>query len=73
MWTPLRAALTSLLGGRLPLDLEHRAVYHLKHVAGLTFDEVASVVGCSPRTAKTRMKRALEAIGAELERLGLEV
>lgn len=55
------------------LDLEHRAVYHLKHVAGLTFDEVASVVGCSPRTAKTRMKRALEAIGAELERLGLEV
>lgn len=55
------------------LDLDERAVFHLKHDAGLTYEQAAAVLGCSVRTAKYRMKSALERLGRELERLGMEV
>ena len=39
---------------------EQREVFVLRQVQGLTFAEVAEVVGVSPNTAKSRMRYALE-------------
>lgn len=55
--------------GRLP-EAE-RAVFLLKHDQGLTYSEVADALGCSLRTAKYRMKSALEHLGREAERMGV--
>lgn len=54
------------------LPVEEREVFLLRHERGLTFEEVAAAVGCSLRTAKYRMKAALEALGREAERLGVQ-
>jgi len=54
------------------LPEEQRAVFLLKHDRGLTFSEAAAALGCSVRTAKYRMRAALELIGREAERLGVE-
>lgn len=50
---------------------EERAVFLLRQVEGLTFEEAAEVVGCSPRTAKTRMRGALTLLALGLRRRGL--
>lgn len=55
--------------GRMPES--ERAVFLLKHDQGLTYSEVAEALGCSLRTAKYRMKSALELLGREAERLGV--
>lgn len=55
--------------GRMPES--ERAVFLLKHDQGLTYSEVADALGCSLRTAKYRMKSALEHLGREAERLGV--
>lgn len=50
---------------------EEREVFLLRHVEGMTFEEAAAVVGCSVRTAKTRMRGALTLLGVGLRRRGL--
>lgn len=55
--------------GELPA--EEREVFLLRHVEGLTFEEAAVVLGCSVRTAKTRMRGALTLLGVGLRRRGL--
>lgn len=55
----------------LSLPLAEREVFLLRHERGLSFEEVAEAVGCSLRTAKYRMKAALEALGREADRLGV--
>lgn len=55
------------------LNIDEKAVFFLRKEAGLTFDQVADVLGCSVRTAKYRMKAALERIGRAVEQLGMEV
>ena len=68
----LREAAGLLRGAVLDLPEDQRAVFLLKHEQGLTYAEVAAVVGCSLRTAKYRMAAALEALGRAAERLGVE-
>jgi len=48
------------------------AVFLLKHDQGQTYAEVAEALGCSLRTAKYRMRAALERLGRAAERLGVE-
>lgn len=53
------------------LPTDERAVFLLKHDQGLTYAEVADALACSVRTAKYRMKAALERLGREAERKGV--
>lgn len=55
--------------GKLP-DRE-REVFLLKQVEGLTFVEVADALGCSVRTAKYRMRAAVDSLAADLRRRGV--
>ncbi|MDF1665269.1 MAG: sigma-70 family RNA polymerase sigma factor [Planctomycetota bacterium] len=57
----------------LSLNVDERAIFHLKNELGLTYEQASEILGCSVRTAKYRMKAALERLGRELERLGLGV
>ena len=66
-----REAAALLRGAALALPEDERAVFLLRHDRGLSFEEVAEALGCSLRTAKYRMKAALEALGREAERLGV--
>lgn len=67
-----REAAGLLRGAVQALPPEELAVFLLKHDLGHTYDEVAEVLSCSVRTAKYRMKAALERLGREAERLGVE-
>jgi RNA polymerase sigma-70 factor (ECF subfamily) len=49
------------------LSPEHRAVIVLRHLAGLTPDEVAEVLGVPRRTVYSRLRRAVLAMRAEME------
>ena len=53
------------------LPAEEREVFLLRQVEGLTFVEAAEVLGCSERTAKTRMRSALTLLALGLRRRGL--
>ncbi|MGE0710611.1 MAG: RNA polymerase sigma factor [Planctomycetota bacterium] len=53
------------------LPAAERAVFLLRHDQGLSYAEVADALSCSVRTAKYRMKAALERLGREAERLGV--
>ena len=55
----------------LALPRQELAVFLLKHDQGLTYEEVAEALACSVRTAKYRMRAALERIGREAERRGV--
>jgi RNA polymerase sigma-70 factor, ECF subfamily len=55
--------------GHLP-DRE-REVFLLKQVEGLTFAEVADALGVSVRTAKYRMRAAVDALAIELRQRGV--
>lgn len=67
-----RREAAELMRGAIGLMPEpERAVFLLKHDQGLTYGEVADALGCSLRTAKYRMKSALEHLGREAERLGV--
>lgn len=50
-------------------ELEPRAAetVHLKHYAGLTFDEIGERMGCSANTAKTRYYRSIARLASALE------
>jgi len=37
---------------------EHRVVIVLRYTEGLSYDEIASIVGCSPGTVASRLSRA---------------
>jgi RNA polymerase sigma-70 factor (ECF subfamily) len=50
------------------LDEPEAVVVRLKHFDGLTFDEIAARLACSPNTAKTRYYRALERLRGTLLR-----
>jgi len=66
--------LEEMLGQALQsLNVDERAIFHLKNELELTFEQASEILGCSVRTAKYRMKAALERLGRELERLGLGV
>jgi RNA polymerase sigma-70 factor, ECF subfamily len=54
------------------LPPQELAVFLLKNDQGLTFVEVADALGCSVRTAKYRMRAALERLGRQAERLGVQ-
>ncbi len=55
------------------LDPERRAALALRHVQGLTMDELAQALECSLPTARARLRDAAALLGGELRRLGLEV
>ncbi len=55
--------------GKLP-DHE-REVFLLRQVEGLTFVEVADALGCSVRTAKYRMRAAVDSLAADLRQRGV--
>ncbi|MCW8141193.1 MAG: RNA polymerase sigma factor [Planctomycetota bacterium] len=54
------------------LPPDELAVFVLKHDLGQTYEQVADVLSCSVRTAKYRMRAALERLGREAERLGVK-
>lgn len=54
------------------LTTEQRAVFLLRHDHGLSFPEIASTLGCAERTAKYRMRAALDRLAAALERAGVK-
>lgn len=66
-----REAVGLLRRALLVLSPEERAVFLLRHDQGRTYDEIATALACSVRTAKYRMKAALERLGREAERLGV--
>jgi RNA polymerase sigma-70 factor (ECF subfamily) len=53
------------------LPAREREVFLLRHVEGLTFAEVATALGCSVRTAKYRMRAAVDSLAADLRRRGV--
>src|ERR1700722_6568454 len=65
-----RAELTSALG---ELPEEQRAVVHLKLWEGLTFEEIADVLGLSPNTAASRYRYGLDKLRKRLRPLYEEI
>ncbi|MBI5502409.1 MAG: RNA polymerase sigma factor [Deltaproteobacteria bacterium] len=59
MRTVLEAAI-----GKLPK--EQREVFALREMSGLSFQEIAEIVGCNENTVKSRMRYALERLHAAL-------
>jgi RNA polymerase sigma-70 factor (ECF subfamily) len=53
------------------LPRQELAVFLLKHDQGLTYEQTAEALACSVRTAKYRMRAALERLGREAERRGV--
>jgi RNA polymerase sigma-70 factor (ECF subfamily) len=53
------------------LPLEQREVFVLREYAGVPFAEIAEITGAPVPTVKSRMRYALEALRAELERRGV--
>ncbi len=64
---PLRSTVYAMLAHLPP---EQREVVVLKAVGGLTFAEIAAVVGCPVPTAKSRMRYGLEKLRALLSEGG---
>lgn len=53
----------------MELSPKLRAVVALKYLEGLTYEEIASVLGCSPGTVASRLNRALRELEARLRPL----
>jgi RNA polymerase sigma-70 factor (ECF subfamily) len=73
---PDRGAESALLRPKLEaalaaLPLEQREVFVLREYAGVPFAEIADITGAPVPTVKSRMRYALEALRAELARLGI--
>jgi RNA polymerase sigma-70 factor, ECF subfamily len=73
---PDRGAESALLRPKLEaalaaLPLEQREVFVLREYAGVPFAEIAEITGAPVPTVKSRMRYALEALRAELARLGV--
>ncbi|MGE5550383.1 MAG: RNA polymerase sigma factor [Bacteroidota bacterium] len=56
----LREILAQLL---LQMDADQRNILILREIEGLSYDDIASVMGCSLGTMKSRLARAREALG----------
>lgn len=74
---PEEDAFDGWAGGRLAAALaqlspEHRAVLELAFVHGLSYREVAQVVGCPVGTVKSRVSHARRLLKGALERMGVE-
>lgn len=74
---PEEAAFGAWRAGRLrealdELSPDHRAVLELTFFAGLSYREIARVVGCPVGTVKSRMSYARRYLKEILERMGLE-
>jgi RNA polymerase sigma-70 factor (ECF subfamily) len=63
---PMIAELMSLRGAIEHLPTEQRQVIELKYLVGLTNDEVAIAMGCSPGAVNAKQWRALRALADEL-------
>ena len=59
----MRTVLESAIG---KLPKEQREVFTLREMSGLSFQEIAEVVGCNENTVKSRMRYALERLHAAL-------
>jgi RNA polymerase sigma-70 factor, ECF subfamily len=73
---PDRGAESALLRPKLEaalraLPVEQREVFLLREYAGVPFAEIAEITGAPVPTVKSRMRYALEALRAELARLGV--
>ncbi len=73
---PDRAAESALLRPKLEaalaaLPLEQREVFVLREYAGVPFAEIAEITGAPVPTVKSRMRYALEALRADLARMGV--
>jgi RNA polymerase sigma-70 factor (ECF subfamily) len=73
---PDRGAESALLRPKLEaalaaLPLEQREVFVLREYAGVPFAEIAEITDAPVPTVKSRMRYALEALRAELARLGV--
>jgi RNA polymerase sigma-70 factor, ECF subfamily len=73
---PDRGAESALLRPKLEaalaaLPVEQREVFVLREYAGVPFAEIAEITGSPLPTVKSRMRYALEALRAELARLGV--
>ncbi|MEV0973991.1 RNA polymerase sigma factor [Microtetraspora glauca] len=55
------------------LDADDREVLALASWEGLTSEEVATVLGCSPGAARSRLHRARRRLARELSRAGVDV
>lgn len=55
------------------LTEEHRAVLVLREIEGYSYEEVASLLGCSLGTVKSRLSRAREVLRREMTELGRHV
>ena len=53
------------------LSATHRAIVTMRYVEGLSYREIARLVGCPIGTVKSRIHYALNRIGDELARAGL--
>ena len=67
------SGLTCLFPGPFDhLSGKHRAVLELAFVHGMSYDEIAKIVGCPVGTVKSRMSYALKALYAKLRRTDFE-
>ncbi|MCO5167688.1 MAG: RNA polymerase sigma factor [Planctomycetes bacterium] len=62
------ALVTAALGA---LEPEQRAALALRHVEGLTMDDLAAALDCSVPTARARLREAAHRLAGELRRRGL--
>jgi RNA polymerase sigma-70 factor (ECF subfamily) len=53
------------------LSPDHRLIITMRYVEGLSYREIAAVVGCPIGTVKSRIHYALDKIGGKLAGLGL--
>jgi RNA polymerase sigma-70 factor (ECF subfamily) len=63
---PMTADLLTLRGAIDQLPTEQRQVIELKYLVGLTNDEVASAMGCTPGAVNAKQWRALRALANEM-------
>jgi len=61
-----RLLLRQVSGALRQLTPRQRLIFVLKHQEGMTYEEIANVLGCSTGTAKKAVARALEKLRAEL-------
>jgi RNA polymerase sigma-70 factor (ECF subfamily) len=61
-----RLLLKQVSGALRQLTPRQRLIFVLKHQEGMTYEEIASLLGCSTGTAKKAVARALEKLRAEL-------
>ena len=55
------------------LKNELRKVFLLKKLEGRKFDDIAGVMGCSVRTVKYRMEKAMYRFSKELKKRGIDL